>query len=129
MGEKRGLGLWRLRFSIPFLNISLIVIICFTLISFYCLGRILTLPPYTMPWRVNFIILQASFAGVIVTFLVAITLLLRRSLGAIPRMEAALEKIAAGDYSLRLSIRKKDILHPLVDKINKVLDVLEAKAR
>lgn len=129
MQGKRGFGFWKLKFNLPFLNISLVFAIVFTLLSFYALSRILTLPPHTSAWRINFIILQLTFSGVILTFLVAISLLLRRSLGALPRVEATLEKIIAGDHALRISIRKKDILHPLVDKMNKIIELLEAKEK
>lgn len=47
-----------------------------------------------------------------------------RIVGPIPRLEKELDRIAAGDYSVRLKVRQKDELSNFVTKINGVLDKL-----
>ncbi|HNQ51439.1 MAG TPA: hypothetical protein PKL03_08385, partial [Candidatus Omnitrophota bacterium] len=56
---------------------------------------------------------------------------LHRTIGAFPRIENNLEKVINGDYSIRIGVRKKDNEHvaSLASKINKVLEVLESKAK
>nr|MDA8100823.1 Txe/YoeB family addiction module toxin [Nitrospiraceae bacterium] len=45
--------------------------------------------------------------------------------GALSRMEDIMDQIIKGNYSLRVHLRKKDILRPFSQKLNKVLDILE----
>jgi len=54
---------------------------------------------------------------------------LRCGFGAVARMETILKDVAAGSYSLRLSLRKGDILSPLADKVNRIIDLLEKSAK
>jgi len=73
------------------------------------------------------------FQFVLVTIsLILITTLgyaLRCGFGAVARMETILKDVAAGSYSLRLSLRKGDILSPLADKVNRIIDLLEKSAK
>lgn len=80
-------------------------------------------------WWLNSVISQLSFTAAILVLLITMFVLLHRNLGAVPRMERTLDKIIAGDYSLRLSVRKKDTIYNLVAKLNKVLDLLEKKTK
>ncbi len=45
-----------------------------------------------------------------------------RIVGPIPRLEKELDKVIAGDYSIRLKTRDKDELSPFINKINLILD-------
>lgn len=49
-------------------------------------------------------------------------ILSHRFLGPIERLERDLDKILAGDLSVRLKVRDKDDLKDIIDKLNKVLD-------
>lgn len=129
MEKRRGKKFWEINFTLRFLNISLICATVFILISFYALGKIAIELQYSLTWRVHFIILQLSLTGVVFAFLIGMLLVLHRSLGAIPRIEKILEEVIIGNYSLRIAIRKKDIIHSFVEKLNKVLDILEGKAK
>lgn len=44
-----------------------------------------------------------------------------RIIGPIPRLERELDKVIAGDYSIRLNVRRKDELKSFVDKINMLI--------
>lgn len=129
MEEKRGHRFWKFNFALRFLNISLVFVTLLAVISFYALGRLMIDPQSSLSWRVNIIILQLSFTGVIFSFIIGMFLLLHRTLGAIPRLEKTLDTIINGEYSLRLSVRKKDVIRPLVDKINQLIELLEKKTK
>lgn len=125
MQERRRKGIGKIQYTLRFLNIALIVAIVFILLAFYALGKVVTDSQYSLVWRINLIILQLSFTAVIFAFLIGMFLLLHRTLGALPRMEDILDNIVKGDYSLRLHIRKEDIMRSFIEKLNKVLDLLE----
>ena len=127
--QKRRRGIGRIKYTLRFLNISLVVAIIFILLAFYALGKLVTDSQYSLVWRINLIILQLSFTTVIFAFLIGMFLLLHRTLGALPRMEEILNKVIAGDYSLRIHIREEDILRFFVDKLNKVFELLEKKSK
>lgn len=129
MEEKRGRKFWKLNFALRFLNVSLIFVTLLAVLSFYALSRIMTEPQSSLSWKVNFIILQLSFTGVIFSFVIGMFLLLHRTLGAVPRLEKTIDRIVSGEYSLRLNVRKKDVIKPLVDKINQLIDLLEKKSK
>ncbi|MFA5361651.1 MAG: hypothetical protein WC335_00160 [Candidatus Omnitrophota bacterium] len=125
MQEKRKRGLGKIQYTLRFLNIALVVAIIFILLGFYALGKVVTDSQYSLVWRINLIILQLSFTSVVFTFLIGMFLLLHRTLGALPRMEETVDKIIKGDYSLRITLRKEDIMHSFVDKLNKVFELLQ----
>jgi len=129
MQERRNNKFWKIKYTLWFLNIFLICITILTVISFYTLGRLVTEEQHSLKWRISFFVLQLCFIGIIFVFLTTMFLLLHRSLGPIPRLETILDKIINGDYALRLSIRKNDISHSFVDKINKVIALLEEKSK
>lgn len=71
--------------------------------------------------KVNIIV---AFTVPIILFFILRTALIysNRIVGFIPRLEKDLDKIIAGDYSIRLKTRNKDELSNFVNKINLVLD-------
>ncbi len=129
MQERRNNKFWKIKYTLWFLNIFLICITILTVISFYTLGRLVTEEQHSLKWRISFFVLQLCFIGIIFVFLTTMFLLLHRSLGPMPRLETILGKIINGDYALRLSIRKNDIIHSFVDKINEVIALLEEKSK
>lgn len=48
-----------------------------------------------------------------------------RIIGPIPRLEKELDRVIAGDYSVRVKTRDKDALKSLVKKINTVLENID----
>jgi hypothetical protein len=127
MQERRRKGIGKIKYTLRFLNISLIFAIVFIILAFYALGRVVTDTQYSILWRINLIILQLSFTAVIFAFLIGMFLLLHRTLGALPRMEDILDRVIKGEYSLRINLRKDDIMKSFVEKLNQVLMLLEKK--
>lgn len=128
MKEKRG-KIWKTKLNIKILNFALISTPIFFLIIFYAFFKVLTELQYSLTWRIYLIILQLSFTGFALVFLTVMFVILHRILGPINRIEKILDGVANEDYSLRMTVRKKDIIHSLVNKLNKVLDLLEEKAK
>jgi len=52
-----------------------------------------------------------------------------RIVGPVPRLEREIDKMLAGDYSLRLKVRDKDELRSLVKKIDMLLEELKKEKR
>ena len=50
-------------------------------------------------------------------------------IGPIPRLERELDKVIAGDYSIRIKARNNDELKSLVNKINMVLEKFDREGR
>ncbi|MFH1338857.1 MAG: hypothetical protein ABIH40_03335 [Candidatus Omnitrophota bacterium] len=126
MNERRR---WKINFAIQIFNFAFISTTVLFLIVFYALWKIVTELQYSPAWQIYLIILQISLAGFFLTLLIMTYIVLHRILGPIPRMEKILEKIINGDYSLRINVRKKDIIRPFVDKLNRILQLLEEKAK
>jgi signal transduction histidine kinase len=127
MNERR--RRWKINFTIQIFNLALIGTTLLFLIVFYALWKVVTELQYSITWQIYLIILQISLVGFFLILLIITFVVLHRTLGPIPRMEKILEKIINGDYSLRINVRKKDLIRPFVDKLNRVLELLEEKAK
>ncbi|MDD5585309.1 MAG: hypothetical protein PHV55_09700 [Candidatus Omnitrophica bacterium] len=68
---------------------------------------------------------QLNFGAIVVIFLISLTFILHRGFGALSRIEGILDQIVQGNRSLRITLRKGDTLIPLVERVNKILDLLE----
>ncbi len=113
--------------AVIFVNIALVATILVIFMNTYSSTKIVTSGTIPNEWEPSFLIFQFSFAGIILIFIVTIFYLLNRGLGALTRIERILDKIIEGEYSLRINIRKGDIMRPLTERFNKILDMLEEK--
>jgi len=127
MPERR--SFWKITFTIQIFNFALIVVTALFITIFFALWKIVVELQYSSVWQVYLVILQVSLTGFFLVLLIFMFVILNRILGPIPRMEKVLEKVINGDYSLRITVRKKDIIHSFVDKLNKVIDLLESKSK
>lgn len=133
MEERRSKAFWNTKFTFPLLIVFMIWMFAFTLLGFLLfinyIASIQHALHYSFAWRLSFIVFLLILIGGIAFLFLAIFVMLHRSLGAIPRMEKILDRVIKGEYSLRITIRSKDAVHTLVDKLNTVLDLLESKAK
>jgi methyl-accepting chemotaxis protein len=133
MEERRTKVFWNTKFTFPLLIVFMVWMFVFTLMGFLLfinyIASIQYALHYSSTWTLSFIIFLLILIGGIVFLFFAIFVMLRRSLGAIPRMEKILDRVIKGEYSLRVTIRSKDAVHTFVDKLNTVLDLLESKAK
>ncbi len=91
------------------------------LISFNLLKQSQVVSEYEL-W---YFVLQFSFITFGIILMASIVYILHYGFGAVSRIETILEKIAQGDHSFRIHLRKKDFLRPMAEKLNLVLDELE----
>lgn len=120
-------------FVLRFISISLVYVCVLILINLYSSWMIIkelkNCTQGSSVWWAHSLISQLSFSGAIIILLITMLILLHRSLGAIPRIEGILDRVSNGDYSLRITVRKKDIIYSFVHKINKIIDLLEKKTK
>ncbi len=122
----------KLSFGLRFLDISLMTIGILELIAvgamFIVLYRINQGGDnmYSM-WVEEVVIFFLSFEAIAAILLINIVVVLDRTLAPLSRIEKILSEVLAGNSSLRLQVRKKDLLGPLVDKINQLIERIESK--
>jgi len=122
---------WLRRHTFKFVHFALVYIAVLVVVNFYSAWKMVselqTNFQYSSAWKTNFLIMQVSFLGVIFILLASTCVLLHRSLGPLQRIESMLDEVLAGNYSVRITIRKKDLVHSLVDKINRIIGLLERR--
>lgn len=127
--DRRSKRIWKLKFRLQLLNYFLLAVIILNIFIFYNLKCVLEELAGSFSLSYRLIILSFCFLAVVTIFLICFLVFLHRGFGAIFRIEECIKKVLQGDYSVRISIRKKDFLQPFVDVLNKLLDLLESKTR
>ena len=121
------------RLQIPaqfkFIRIVLLLVIASYFINAYISVRMLGLKDLGPNEDLAYMALQLNFGAILVVLLITLVFILHRGFGALSRVEGILEEVTKGKHSLRIKLRKGDVLIPLVDKINKILDLLEKKIK
>ena len=79
--------------------------------------------------KVLYLIFQVVLVSIGLFLVATLGYLLHYGFGAISRIEKILDDVAAGNYSLRMYLRKGDILGPPAKKLNKILDLLEKSTK
>ena len=108
-------------------------ILLFVIVSFfinaYVSIKILAARPLPPNADMVYFSSQLNFGAILLVFLVTLTFILHRGFGALSRIEDVLDQVIKGNHSLRLKLRKGDILIPLADRINKLVDQVEKKSK
>lgn len=78
--------------------------------------------------RVN-IVVAISLPVILFIILRAALIYSNRIIGPVPRIEREIDKVLAGDYSLRLKVRDNDELRHFVKKINMLLEEIKKEKR
>ncbi len=107
--------------------------ICLYYMIFYLMAQQLGIPE-SIVYNITPVLKKINF--ILLTGMPIISILLlfwgliisHRIAGPVYRLEQDLEKIAKGDFSLRIKLRKKDELSSIAEGINKVLDKVEKKS-
>jgi len=133
MKERRSKRIWRTKFTLPFFVISILWILIFSFLGFssflYLITKLQTALDIRIEWVMYFVWFVVILSIAIFTLFVCMSILLFRTVGPIPRMEKILDKVINGDYSQRITIRKKDTIHSLADRLNQVIGLLEKKSK
>jgi len=127
---------WKTKLSTPFVVISVCGMLLFTLVFGFLVSTTMSSQMSFGQadqniWRISFLIFILIQLGANAALLVIIFTTLHKTIGAFPRIEQNLDKILAGDYSIRIGLRSKDNEHVagLVTKLNQVLEMLESKSK
>lgn len=108
---------------------SLVILGCLYYLMVWVLARELVFPEAIFLslaptiQRINWILLFGLPGLCLLVFACALRFS-HRLAGPIHRMETDLDKIAQGNRTLRLTLRKADALKPFADKVNEVLDAV-----
>jgi MFS family permease len=127
---------WKSKLSTPFIIVTVAGMLLFTLMFSFLVANMMSDQLISSQgakslWRMSFLIFLAIQLLANITLLIIMFTVLHKTIGAFPRIENNLEKVLAGDYAIRIGLRKKDNEHVtgLVTKLNKVLELLESKAK
>ncbi len=113
-----------------FIRIILFLMVVFFLLNGYFLLDLMRKGPNTSAVEtLPFFIFQINYCGIALIFVISIVWILHYGFGALSRMESILEQIINGSYGFRIHLRKRDIMRPFAEKLNKVLDILEESKR
>ena len=129
---KRGVRskkIWKLKYRLYLFDAALAVAIIFNVCVFYLLKMLMERLGGQDPTTMTLMGIMMGAVGLITVFIFIVIITLHRSLGPIIQVERVLDEVNAGNYGLRVHFRKNDILHELEDKLNRVLDLLELKAK
>jgi HAMP domain-containing protein len=133
MQEKRSMQIWRAKFTIPFLviSVSCIAILLFLGFSSFVYLAAVVQDVLCLPnsWTMGFVWFLFLLSLTILAIFVCMFIVLFRTVGALPRIEKILDKVINGDYSARISVRKKDTIYSLTAKLNQIIDLLEKKSK
>jgi len=108
-----------------FTNYILTAVVASYYLNIYILILIVKAGKMFFAGEIPYIISQFNFFIITTVLTLSLLYIMHFGLGALFRMENVLDKIINGDRSLRIHLRKRDIMHPFADKLNKVLDLLE----
>lgn len=137
MEEKRKECLWNTKFYLPFIVVCMLVLFIFSVLRFFLYFQVISnyrhafdVSGIPYPWGLGALIGDLWFLCFNITLLIIMLILLRRTLGVLPRIEETSDKILKGYYSVRIAILKKeDAINSLLNKLNKVFDLIEKKMK
>lgn len=122
-----------LRLRVPvqfkFIRIILLLIIISFFINAYISIRMLGWRDMFVGGDIAYFVFQLNFGAILLIILITMAFIFHKGFGALTRMENTLDEIIKGNYSLRINVRKGDTLAPLVNKMNKVIELLEKKSK
>ena len=115
----------RMPIRFRFVNTVLILAILFSLVNAYTLLKMFAEKELFSESDVTYFIFLFIFITAGLFLIALLSFILYYSFGAAARIEKTLERVIKGESSLRISLRKKDLMFPLAEKMNKVIDILE----
>lgn len=108
-----------------FIQVMLLLVILVAMVNTFISITLLNEMQLFVDISYKYFAIQFTFIALGLILILTLVYFIHYGFGAIFRMEKILEKISAGDYSLRIHLRKKDFLRPTAEKLNVVLDELE----
>ncbi|MBP7088545.1 MAG: hypothetical protein KBB01_04525 [Candidatus Omnitrophica bacterium] len=106
-------------------KVILILIVIFSLINAYALLKMFAEKELFSKSDLTYFTFLFIFITAGLSLIAVLAFILYYSFGALSRIEKTLEKIVKGERVTRISLRKKDLIFPLAERINKVIKLLE----
>lgn len=119
----------RIPIQFKFIRVILIMVIVSFFVNAYVSIRTLGWRDIDISGDIAYMVFQLNFGAILLILLITMAFILHKGFGALSRMEEILEDVIKGNHSLRIRLRKGDILIPLADKINRILELLEKKGK
>jgi HAMP domain-containing protein len=129
MKKRRAIGRTVLPAQFKFIRIILLVVIFSFCLNIYVSVKMLEKGTIFFGADLSYLAMQVNFVAIVIILLITLTFILHRGFGALRRMENIMDKIIAGDHSLRFHLRKNDVLFPFATRLNRIVDALEAKQK
>lgn len=127
---------WKTVYNLPFLLVCVILLFAVAIIRYVIHVQVidnyrhaLDISGIPFEWSLGSLRLDLIFLCISITLIFTIFILMLRTVGSLPRIEDSLNRILKGEYSTRIRLLQKDAINTLVDKLNKLLDLLEKKAK
>jgi len=134
--KRKNIFEWKTKLSMPFVIIAvsgmLLFTIVFGIVVSVTLSDQMAFTTHARDiWRISFLVFILIQLIANVAILTIIFSTLHKTMGAFPRIERNLDKVLAGDYSVRIGLREKDNeeLAAVVSRFNKILELLESKSK
>jgi len=108
-----------------FINYILVFIILSLLLNTHLTVKMIEEGKILFGGEASFIAFQINFIAIILALIISFLFFLHYGFGALSRMENILKKILEGDLSLRIHLRKRDVMKSFAEKLNAILDLLE----
>lgn len=124
-GKKKRYFGTRVRKKYKFVEFVIILVIIFSFLNAYTAIRLFEEQKMTPGSNAASFDLQFIFVIVGLVLIATLGYILHYSFGAVSRMEKALDKFMEGDHSVRIKLRKKDIMYAFSQKLNTFLDWAE----
>ncbi len=110
-----------------FVNFILVFVLMLAFMNAFASMELLEEGKIIFKSSIRYYVFQFILVAIGLVGITTLGYILHYGFGAIARIETILDNVAAGKYSLRIHLRKNDIMQPLAEKINKILDLLERK--
>lgn len=114
---------------VRFIRILLFLVIVIALVNAAISLQLLNTHEMLFGIAVWHFVLQFTFVVFGVVLITTLAYILHYGFGAIFRIEKILDQIVKGERSLRINLRKNDFLRPIAEKVNLVLEQLEAEKK
>ena len=108
-----------------FMNYILVFIVLSLFLNTYITVRMVEEGKILFGGEISYIMLQINFVTAIIILIISFLFFLHYGFGALSRMENILKRVLGGEFSLRINLRKRDIMKPFAEKLNSILDLLE----
>jgi hypothetical protein len=125
---------WKMGYNFPFVIICMILMLLTALVRYALHVQIirnyrhaLDISGIPFEWNLGSVGLDLVFLSISVTLIITVYILLRCTLGELPKLEKILDQILKGNHSARFIIEDDSPMAPLANKLNKLLESLDKK--